>query len=52
MNAQQNYAFSELVRVWNKREDARHAGNIRALNEASVQLDQQRSLTHAMLGLR
>ena len=52
MNAQQNEAFSDLVRVWNRREDARNARDIRALNEASIRLDEQRSLTHAMLGLR
>ena len=52
MNAQQNFAFSQLVRVWNQREDARTAGDIRALNDASVKLAQQREATRLMLGLR
>ena len=52
MNAQQNSAFSQLVRVWNQREDARSAGNIRALSDASVKLAQQRETTRHLLGLR
>jgi hypothetical protein len=52
MNAQQNSAFSQLLQVWNQREDARSGRNIRALNDASVRLAEQRDLTRLSLGLR
>ncbi len=52
MNAQQTTAFRDLVRVWNRREDARSAGNIRDLSRASADLEHQRGVTRTMLGLR
>ena len=52
MNAEQNSAFSSLLRVWNQREDARSARNIRALSDASARLAQQREVTRVTLGVR
>jgi len=52
MNAHQNLAFSELVRAWDRREVARHSGDIRALSDARMRLDLQRAQTRQVLGIR
>ncbi len=50
MNAQQNFAFNQLVRAWNRREAARLAGDIRSLSDARLDLDVKRVEMRATLG--
>jgi hypothetical protein len=52
MNAQQNFAFAELVRAWDRREVARMAGDIRALSDARMRLDAERAHMRSTLGIR
>ncbi len=52
MNAQQTLAFHQLLSVWNRREDARSAGDIPALSTARAQLDEQRAVMRTMLTIR
>jgi hypothetical protein len=52
MNAHQNLAFTQLVRAWDRREAARQTGDIRALADARLQLDEQRAHSRQVLGLR
>lgn len=44
MNAQQDTAFAELLRAWNRREDIRSSNaDVRALGAARVALEDARS---------
>jgi hypothetical protein len=53
VNAQQNLAFHRLLSVWNRREDARTAGDLPALSTARAQLDEQRAhMRNALTGIR
>jgi hypothetical protein len=53
MNAQQNFAFNQLVRAWNRREAARLTGDIRSLSDARTDLDHKRVEMRASLsGMR
>ncbi len=52
MNAQQNFAFAQLVRAWDRREAARLSGDIRALSDARSRLDAERIHMRQMLGTR
>lgn len=52
MNAQQNFAFSQLVRAWDRREVARLNGDIRALSDARARLDAERINMRQMIGTR
>ncbi len=52
MNAQQNLAFHQLLAVWNRREEARTAGDIPALSTARAQLDEQRAAMRTVFGIR
>ena len=53
MNAQQTLTFHKLLSVWNRREDARAAGDLAALSNARAELDEQRALVRATFtGLR
>ena len=53
MNAQQTLAFHQLLSVWNRREEARSAGDIPALSTARAQLDEQRShMRNTLTGIR
>jgi hypothetical protein len=50
MNAQQNFAFNQLVRAWNRREAARLAGDLRSLSDARTGLDAARVQMRSTLG--
>lgn len=53
VNAQQTLAFHQLLAVWNRREDARAAGDLPALSVARAQLDEQRShMRNTLTGMR
>jgi hypothetical protein len=53
VNAQQTLAFHQLLSVWNRREDARSAGDLPALSTARAQLDEQRMhMRNTLTGIR
>ena len=52
MNALQDFAFTELVRAWDRREAARMSGDIRALSDARARLDAQRLTMRQVLAPR
>lgn len=46
VNAHQTLAFRELLAAWNRREDARHQHNYRALASARADLEDARAKMH------
>ena len=53
MNALQNHAFGQLLAAWNRREQARSAGDLRHLGDARIELDRARAdMRSALTGLR
>jgi hypothetical protein len=52
MNASQTLAFHRLLAAWNRREDARSAGDLAALGSARLDLEAQRANMRATLVAR